>query len=220
MGHFRHNRPSPNEVETFRFTNPAPNTCSEQKSARQAAKANRSHWNRERREKRAKEKAGDMKAKVGDMETVVQVTLDENELLHKKLDESTRLVSKLKREVKLLAAKFNSRVRREPQKIATSVQRALSTASTAQQIVHYVKTPDGIIQDWARNVILHLVCASGVPAANTWATFSCVATGLGIVVVGSWSARSAGRVVLEGALAAEEMIVEDFGEALGNFPTT
>jgi len=50
---------------------------------------------------------------------------------------------------------------------------------------------------------------------HTWPVFSIVAAGLGITVKGSWSARSAGRVVLEGALAAEEMIVEDFANALG-----
>jgi hypothetical protein len=42
--------------------------------------------------------------------------------------------------------------------------------------------------------------------------------GLGISVEGSWSARSAGRVVLEGALAAEEMIIEEFDKALGRPP--
>jgi len=40
-----------------------------------------------------------------------------------------------------------------------------------------------------------------------------------MVVEGSWSDRSARRIVLEGSLAAEEMIVEDFREALGIFLT-
>lgn len=85
----------------------------------------------------------------------------------------------------------------------------------SQQTVYEVKTPDGTIQNWARNVILHLVCASNVPAVKTWDAFSCIAQGLEITVKGSWSARSAGRIVLEGALAVEEMIVEQLAGALG-----
>ena len=84
-----------------------------------------------------------------------------------------------------------------------------------EQVTYTVKTPDGTIQNWARNIILHLICVSDVPAAKTWMAFSTVVEGLGILVEGSWSARSAGRVVLEGALAAEQMVVEEFDNALG-----
>jgi len=215
MHGFRHNHPPPSEVEAFRFASPSPNARGRQKLMREVAEAKKNCRNSERREKRAKEKLGEMEAKVEDMEMVIQATSDENELLHERLDESTSRNSELKQEVKHLAAKFNSRVRREPQKIATSVERALSTVFAAQRAVYEVKTPDGTIQDWARNVILHLVCASDVPASKTWMAFHTVTEALGITIVGSWSDRSARRIVLEGALAAEEMIVEDFAEALG-----
>jgi len=171
----------------------------------------------ERREKRAKGNFGKLKGKVRELEMAVEVTSDENEALQKELEELEKQNAELKQEAKRLAAKFNSRVRREPQKIKTAVQRALSSVFVTQQTTYKVKTPNGIIQNWAQSVILHLVCESGVPAARTWNAFSCIAQGLGIHVEGSWSARSAGRVVLEGGLAAEEMIVEDFANALGRF---
>jgi cell division septum initiation protein DivIVA len=182
---------------------------------REVAEEKRSRLNGERREERAKGKLGEMKEKVEEMKMVVDVVSDENEALHREVENLEGRNDELKQEVKHLTAKFNSRVRREPQKIETAVKRALLSASVTQQSNYAVKTPNGTIQNWARNVILHLICASDVPAAKTWTAFSAVVEGLGISVQGSWSARSAGRVVLEGALAAEEMIVEEFNNALG-----
>ena len=40
-----------------------------------------------------------------------------------------------------------------------------------------------------------------------------------VAVDGSWSDRSARLIALEGAFAAEEMIIEDFSDALGTLPT-
>jgi hypothetical protein len=116
--------------------------------------------------------------------------------------------------VKCLAARFNSRVQQEPQKVRTAVERALLSVFIDHQTVYKVKTPNGIIQNWAWSVILHLICVSDVPAVKTWITFSCVVQGLGISVEGSWSVRSASCVVLEGALVAENMIVEDIAKPL------
>ena len=96
-----------------------------------------------------------------------------------------------------------------------AVRHALLSIFTTEQVAYTVKTPYGTIQNWARNIILHLICVSDVPAAKTWTAFSTVVEGLGILVEGSWSVRSAGCVVLEGALAAEQMIVEEFDKALG-----
>ena len=215
MRSFRHHHPSPNEAEVFQFSDPLPDSDNEQKPELQVAEEKRLRLNSERREKRAKEKLGELKGRVEELETTVRVTSDEKEALREELEESARQNTELKQEVKRLTARFNSRVRREPQKIRTAVERALSSVFVTQQTVYQIKTRDGIIQNWARNVILHLVCACDVPAAKTWAAFSGVVQGLGISVEGSWSTRSAGRVVLEGALAAEEMIVEEFASALG-----
>jgi len=238
MHSLRRSRPSPTEAETFQFVDPSPGDArSRQRWAREIAKVEKNCRNCERREKRAKEKLREMRvemeakiedmgAKIEDMEvemenmevemedmkTVTRVTLDENKTLHERLTE-------MKSEVRRLIAKFNSRVRREPLKIETAVQRALSTVFDAQQPIYHVKTEDGTIQNWARNVILHLVCASDVPASKTWTVFSCIKDVLRLEVIGSWSDRSARRIVFEGALAAEEMIVEEFSEALGILPT-
>jgi len=63
---------------------------------REVAEAKKDCRNSKRREKRAKEKLGEMEAKVEDMEMVVRATSDENELLHEQLDESTSRNSELK----------------------------------------------------------------------------------------------------------------------------
>ena len=68
-------------------------------------------------------------------------------------------------------------------------------------------------------VILHLICASDAPAAKTWSAFHCVTEAMGVSVDGSWSDRSARLIALEGAFAAEEMIIEDFSDAPGTLPT-
>jgi len=70
------------------------------KLMREVAEAKKNCRNSERREKRAKEKLGEMEAKVEDMEMVVQATSDENELLHEQLDESTSRNSELKQRLK------------------------------------------------------------------------------------------------------------------------
>jgi len=215
MGGFRHHRPSQDEDNAPQFASPLSNTHVKRKLTHEVAEEKRRGWNSERREKRAKGEVGELREKVEALEMVVEITLGEKEALHEEVDGLAGQNCELKQEVKCLTARFNSRVRREPQKTKTAVQRALSTVFVSQQTIYEVKTPDGIIQNWARNVILHLVCVSNVPAAKTWDAFSCIAQGLEIPVKGSWSARSAGRIVLEGALAVEEMIVEELTGALG-----
>jgi len=215
MRDFRHRHPSRDEVNAFQFANPLSSAQNKYKLTNDITKEKRCRLNSEKREKRVREKLGELKERVGELETAVSTTSDEKEALHEKLEEVARQNIELNQEVAHLTARFKSRVRREPRKIETAVQQALSSASVTSQTIYKVKTPDGIIQNWARNVILHLVCASDVPAAKTWTAFSCVMEGVGIPVEGSWSARSAGRVILEGALAAEEMIVEDLMNTLG-----
>ncbi|KAF9645629.1 hypothetical protein BDM02DRAFT_3262776 [Thelephora ganbajun] len=214
MRGFRHHRPSKDEVKAFQLANPSSDAHSKRKLMHEVAKEKRCCLNSERREKRTKGKLRELKGKAEELEMAIKVTSGENEALRETLEELTGRNSELKQEVRRLTARFNSRVRREPQKIETAVQRALSSVFVTQQTTYQVKTPDGIIQNWAWSVILHLICVSDVPAAKTWTAFSCITEGLGITVEGSWSARSAGRIVLEGALAVEEMIVEDFANAL------
>lgn len=181
----------------------------------EVAEEKRNRLNSERREERAKERLGVLKEKVEELEMAVITMSDEKDALGERVEELEGCAVELEQKVKGLTVRFDSRVRREPGKIETAVKRALASVVVAPQTTYMVKTPEGTIQNWARNVILHLVCASDVPAAKTWTAFSIVTQGLEIPVEGSWSARSAGRVVLEGALAAEEMIVEEFSNSLG-----
>ena len=210
MRGFRHYRSSQDKVEALWLANPSSNARSEQKLVREVAKEKRNRLNSEKREKRVRERLSELKKKAKELEMVIEFASNESAIVQKQLDEVAGQNSELKEEVRHLTARFNSRIRQEPQKIEAAVQHVLPSTSTTLKTIHKVKTPDGIIQDWARNIILHLICESDVPAAKTWVAFSCVMTGLGIPVEGSWSPRSAGRVVLEGALAVEEMIVEEF----------
>ena len=215
MGGFHHRCPSQDEVDTYQFANPSSDTHSNWKVMCEVAEEKRNCLNSKRWEWRAKEKLGELKGKVEDLEMDVKTISSENKTLHEQVEDLAGQNTKLKQEVRCLTTRFNSHVRWEPQKIKTAVRQALSTIFVAQQTIYKVKTPNGTIQNWAQSIILHLVCASDVPVAKTWAAFSCITEGLGVPVEGSWSARSAGHIVLEGALAVEEMIVEDFANALG-----
>lgn len=164
MRSFRHPHLSPNEIDAFQLPDPLSDVRTKQNLRRKVAEERKNRLNSERREKRTKGKLEVLEEMVEEMETTTQLTSDENAALHKKLEELTRGNAELKREVGRLTARFNSRVRREPQKIETAVERALSTVFTTQQTIYEVKTRDGTIQSWARNVILHLICASDVPA--------------------------------------------------------
>lgn len=222
MRGFCHRRPSQTETEAFRSSNPSSDAHSKRKLIHEVAEEKKNRLNSEKREKRVKgklnklkEEVGGLKGRVEELENTVRVTSDERAILVERAEDAQGENAELREELKRLTARFKSRVRREPQKIESAVERALSSAFATWQNIYKVKTPNGTIQNWARNVILHLVCVSDVPAAKTWTAFCSVTESLGILVEGSWSPRSAGRVVLEGALAAEEMIVEDFKNALG-----
>ena len=158
MRSFRHYRPSQGEVEAFRLANPSPDTRGMHRLERRAAKEKKGRLNGERREKRTKRRFGELKEKVKELETVVEVSSSETKALHELLGELTGRNSDLKEEARRLTARLNSRVRREPQKIEVAVQQVLPSAFVASQTMYKVKTPDSIVQDWARNVILHLVC--------------------------------------------------------------
>ena len=222
MHGFRHNHPSPNEIQTTQDLSSSFDTHNNRTLMRKVAEEKKSHSNSERREIRVKARFQELKEKFGErdenleeLKMAVTTVSDEKEALQGKAEELAERNVELRQELKNLTARLNSRVRREPKKIQTAVRQALLSMSGTEQIITAVKMLDGTIQNWARNVILHLVCASDVPAAKTWTAFSAVVEGLGIPIEGSWSARSAGRVVLEGALAAQEMIVDEFSNILG-----
>jgi hypothetical protein len=205
---FRHRRPSPSEIITFRFENWSFDAETNQNLSYKVAEAKRVRHNSDRREKRTQRKLAEARAKFENSEMV-------NHTLQEHPKESAGRHDELKQDIRCFTTKFRSRVLQEPHNTQTAVSWALSMTFPTQPVIYRVKTPDGTMQDWASNIILHLVCVSDVPAANTWAMFSTIIQSLRIEVEGSWIARSADRVVLEGPLAVEEKIVEDIVNNLG-----
>ncbi|TFY50258.1 hypothetical protein EVG20_g11625, partial [Dentipellis fragilis] len=73
---------------------------------------------------------------------------------------------------------------------------------------------DRAIQDTARDLVRDLV-AYGVPAASVNDTLHRVAETLDVSTTGNISARSVGRIVLEGGLASDLQFVEDVQQSTG-----
>ena len=91
-----------------------------------------------------------------------------------------------------------------------AVQKAIKSSHSAhgvQQNICYVKDKQGIVQNWARDVILRLVNL-GVPMSKTWEVTKVDAEVYSVVIVGTWSTRTSRQVVCEGGIAAGLMIVE------------
>ena len=107
-------------------------------------------------------------------------------------------------------ARLNAYIYREPLRIEHVVQKTLKHSgdpNAALPVVHYVKDRRGIVQDWARNVIVMLV-NEGVLISKTWSVTNANAKALGVMIVGKWSTRMSGRVVREGGIGAGLMIIE------------
>lgn len=120
-------------------------------------------------------------------------------------------IEKLREKVKDLRkdlARHNAHDHREPSRIEHAIQKALvcgGNPNTARQIIRYVKDKCGVVQDWARKAIITLV-SKGVPISQTWPITETSAKAFGVKIVGKWSARTSGRVVREGGIAAGLMI--------------
>ena len=110
MGGFRHRRPSQDEVDAYQFANPSSDAHGNRKVMREVAEEKRNRFNGERRERRAKEKLGELKGKVEDLEMDVKTISGENETLHEQLEDLVGQNTELKQEVRCLTTRFNSRV--------------------------------------------------------------------------------------------------------------
>jgi hypothetical protein len=107
-------------------------------------------------------------------------------------------------------ARLDARDRRRSSRTHHAVQKALKRGrdpNATQPVVRYVKDKRGIVQDWARDAILMLV-NEGIPMSRTWAVTEANAKVLEVMIVGKWSPRTSRRVVREGCIASQLMIVE------------
>ena len=115
-------------------------------------------------------------------------------------------------------ARLNARNRREPSRIQHAIERAASHNSdpgVAQPVIRLIKGKGNTVQNWARDSILTLN-NEGVAMSNTWKILKTTAKALGVTIIGKWSPRTSGRVVLEGGLAAGFMIMEYVLSCIGS----
>ena len=173
--------------------------------------------NSTRREQRLREKL----AKKSEEATTLRRTHQQNETaLHKiearysdELSKSNEKVQGLQKTVKRLSAYVKGETKRSER----AVQRAIKqvTSGVGSLNVRHVKTPQGVVEDWVRDLICVLVGKHGTPASRVYSLVCSVAEALGIKIVGKWSERTAGRAVDEGGLAAEQMIVHSIRSCMG-----
>lgn len=188
-----------------------------QRLNREIAQLKKNIYNGARREDRLREKL----AKGSEDATTFALAQQQNEAsLHEietqylgKLSQSNERVRRLQGTVKRLGAY----VKGENKRIEREVQKAMKKATRGAGSLNFrhVKTPQGMVEDWVRDLICVLVGKHGVPASRVYGLVCSVAEALGTEIVGRWSERTASRVVDEGALAAEEMIVRSIGSCMG-----
>ena len=129
------------------------------------------------------------------------------------LDRSSEKVRGLQKTVKRLRAYVGG----ETKRIERAVQKAIKQVTRGVRSINarHIKTPQGVVEDWVRDLICVLVGKHGTPASRVYDLVASVAEALGIEIVGKWSPRTAGRVVDEGGLAAEQMIIHSIWNSMG-----
>lgn len=188
-----------------------------QRLSRQVDRLKKDIYNSTRREQRLREKLANRSEEETALARTYQKdepTLQEIESHHAdELEKSNEKVQGLQKTVKRLRAY----VRGDTKRIQRAVQKAIKkvTLGVGSLNARHVKTPDGVVEDWVRNLICVLVGKYGTPASRVYELVRSVAEALGIEIVGKWSPRTSGRAVDEGGLAAEEMIIQSVRNCMG-----
>ena len=175
-------------------------SSTQKKHKREVMKLKKLEYNSQRREQRTREELKESQARI---EEVVEAAEEQNRVQREEWRRE-------KDDMKKSLARLSARNRREPSKIQHAVQKALKQAGDpdpVQPSIRYVKNKRGVVQDWARNMIVTLV-NEGIPITKTWSVAKANAKALGVTIVGKWSFRTSRRVVREGGIAAGLMIIE------------
>jgi len=173
--------------------------------------------NSNRREQRLREKL----AKKSEEATTLERTHQQNETaLHKiearysdELCKSNEKVRGLQKTVKRLSAYTKGETKRSERAVQKAIKQVTSGVGSLN--VRHVKTPQGVVEDWVRDLICVLVGKHGTPVSRVYRLVCSVAEALGVKIVGKWSDRTAGRVVDEGGIAAEQMIIHSIQSCMG-----
>ena len=211
---------SRDELESGAAAAPDPPTSKAdvQRLSREVVRLKKDIHNCARREQRLRErlmKKSDDETTLACAHKKTETTLQETEARHmEEVTKSNEKIQGLQKMVKRLRAHVGG----DPKRIERAVQKGIKRATcgtSGPPNSRRVKTPAGVVEDWARDLICVLVGKHGTPASRAYDLVCSVADALGIKIIGRWSARTAGRAVDEGGLAAEQMIVDSVQNCMG-----
>ena len=114
-------------------------------------------------------------------------------------------------ETKKKLRQFRERLARVPSRLERAVQGAVKAQE--QTSARQVKSPAGVVEDWARDLIRSLVIKLGVPVMKAPAVFLSVAQALGVNVEDTISDRTCRRIVLEGGVFAKTWLAKEISES-------
>lgn len=188
-----------------------------QRLNRKLARLEKDVSNSTRREERLREKLAkksDEAAALARAHQKNETVLQEIEARHS--DEFTKSNEKLwglQKTIRRLKAYIGGETKRVERAVHKAIKQV--TGDVGSLNARCVKTPQGVVEDWVRDLICILVGKYGTPASRVYDLVCSVAEAFGIKIVGKWSARTAGRAVDEGGVAAEEMIVHSIRNCMG-----
>jgi hypothetical protein len=185
-----------------------------QRLDREIARLKKDIYNSTRREQRLREKLAEKSETLVLTQQQGETTLHEIEARYSdELSKSNKKVRGLQKRVKRIKAYVKGETKRSERAVQKAIKRL--TRDVGSLNAYHVKTPQGVVEDWVRDLICVLVGKYGTPASRVYDLVCSVADALGIKIIGKWSERTAGRVVDKGAVAAEEMIVRSISSCMG-----
>ena len=145
-----------------------------------------------------------------------ETKLQETEVRHvRELAKSNEKIQGLQKTVKQLRAHIKGDARRVEREVQKVIKRVTQGAGVSGVHRVNVKTPQGVVEDWVRDLICELVGEHGIPASRVDDVVSSVSEAFGVKLDGKWSTRTSGRAVDEGGIAAEEMIIHAIRSCMG-----
>ncbi|KAF9642623.1 hypothetical protein BDM02DRAFT_3192930 [Thelephora ganbajun] len=198
-------------------TGPPTSKADMQRLNRQITRLEKDISNSARREQRLREKLAKKSEEAATLAHTHQkngATLQETEARYSDvLSKSNEKVQGLQKTVKRLMAYVGGETKRTEQAVQKAVKQVIQGARSLNAC--HIKMPQGVVEDWVQDLICILVGKHGTPASQVYDLVHSVAEALGIDIVGKWSPRTAGWVVDEGGLAAEQMIIHSIHSCMG-----
>ena len=187
------------------------------KAAQDAAK--REIRNARKREQRALHKAKLATSEVEHLQAKIAELISTREAERQDAVRQVGTVKERHSETKKTLRKFRERLARVPSRLERAAQEAVKTQekTSTDLAIRRVKSPAGVVEDWARDLIRNLVIKLGVPVMKTPAVFLSVAQALGVNVEDTIGDRTCRRIVLEGGVFAKTWLAKEIHESSSPF---